>query len=77
VKRVGVEYSEVKSFLFRELQFGSCKSLILEADIWDTGIFREPRVREISTVENRSQATTGEASGMKRLSTCCIELQSV
>jgi hypothetical protein len=59
------------------LQFGRCELLLLEAGSWGTGIILEPRVNRTSAVGSRYQATTGEESGLRRLSACCIELHSM
>jgi hypothetical protein len=42
------------------LRFSPCEQLLLEADSWDTGIVREPRVSGTSAAGSRYQTTTSE-----------------
>jgi hypothetical protein len=56
-----VQWSEVNWWAVRRLlRFGLWELLLLEAGSWGTGNVRELRVREISAVESRYQATTCE-----------------
>jgi hypothetical protein len=48
--------------------FSPCVPLLLEADSQGTGIVREPRIRGISAVESRYQATvSGNCNRLKIL----------
>jgi hypothetical protein len=73
-----VKWSELVSELVRELrQFSRYELLLLEAGSWSTERVRETRVRGTSAVGSRYQATTGEDTADRRISTGCSELQSV
>jgi hypothetical protein len=51
---------ELVGELVRELQFSRCEWLLLETGSRGKGIVWESRVRGMSAVESRYQATTGE-----------------